>query len=34
MVNRVLSTVLVLALAYIVITSLPDIERYLKIREM
>jgi uncharacterized protein DUF6893 len=32
--GRVLGTVVVLGIAYLVVTSLPDIARYLKIREM
>jgi hypothetical protein len=34
MLNRLLTTVLLVGVAYIVVTSLPDIARYLKIREL
>ena len=34
MVGRVLGTVVVLGVAYLVITSLPDLARYMRIREM
>ena len=32
--GRLVLTVAVLAAAYVVVTSLPDIARYMKIREM
>jgi len=32
--GRLLATIVVLGVAYVVVTSLPDIARYLKIREM
>jgi hypothetical protein len=32
--GRVLGTMVVLGIAYLVVTSLPDIARYIKIREM
>ena len=31
---RLLSTVVLVGLAYVVVTSLPDVARYLKIRKM
>jgi len=34
MLNRLLTTVLIVGVAYVVVTSLPDVARYLKIREM
>ena len=34
MIGRLLGTVLAIGVAYIVVTSLPDIARYIKIREM
>jgi len=34
MITRVLSTAVLLGLAYVVVTSLPDVARYLKIRRM
>jgi len=32
--KRLIATVAVLAVAYVVVSSLPDIARYLKMREM
>ena len=34
MIGRLLGTVLAIGVAYVVVTSLPDIARYIKIREM
>jgi len=34
MVGRVVGTIAVLGVAYLVVTSLPDLARYLKIRNM
>ena len=34
MIRRMLATALVLGVAYVVVTSIPDIARYMKIREM
>jgi hypothetical protein len=34
MITRVLTTAVLLGLAYVVVTSLPDVARYLKIRKM
>jgi len=34
MIGRLLGTALVIGVAYVVVTSLPDVARYLKIREM
>lgn len=34
MVGRILGTVVVLGVAYLVVTSLPDLARYMKIRGM
>jgi hypothetical protein len=34
MIARLLGTVLAIGVAYVVVTSLPDIARYIKIREM
>jgi len=34
MIGRLLGTALVIGVAYVVVTSLPDIARYIKIREM
>jgi hypothetical protein len=34
MINRILGTVIVLGIAYVVVNSLPDLARYIKIREM
>jgi hypothetical protein len=34
MIGRLLGTVLAIGVAYIVVSSLPDLARYLKIRDM
>jgi len=34
MLQKLLTTALILGAAYVVVTSLPDIVRYMKIREM
>ena len=34
MIGKALGTVLVLGVAYLVVNSLPDLARYLKIRQM
>ena len=34
MITRVISTAVLLGLAYVVVTSLPDVARYIKIRRM
>ena len=34
MMTRVFSTALLLGLAYVLVTSLPDVARYIKIRRM
>ena len=34
MINRLLTTAVLLGVAFIVVSSLPDLARYLKIREM
>jgi hypothetical protein len=34
MIGRALSTLVLLGVAYLVVNSLPDIARYLKIRQM
>jgi hypothetical protein len=34
MFKRILATAVILGVAYVVVTSLPDIARYIQIREM
>ncbi len=34
MIGRILGTAIFLGVAYVVVTSLPDVARYLKIRDM
>lgn len=34
MLNRLFSTLVILGVAYVVVNSLPDVARYLKIRDL